>query len=607
MATLLLGPLLRYVDEGTATVWVETDAPCAVEIRCPGTDAGGHTPSWRVAGHHYALVTVSGLPPGTDTPYEVLLDGAPVWPPRGSPFPPSVIRTPATAPGGQAPGLRVTFGSCRWAARPAGSHHASIGPDALDALAEAILSGGERPDVLLLLGDQVYADETSPAVREQLGHHRDLDQPPWGQVANYAEYTRLYAESWLDPEVRWLLSTIPSLMIFDDHDVVDDWNTSETWQREIRATGWWRERILGGLTSYWVYQHLGNLTPAELARDPLFDAVREAGDGIDVLRAFAERADQDPTTARWSYRRDFGRVRLLMADTRAARVLPEHRRAMLDDKEMHWLREQALEGGPGSYDHLLIGSSLPWLLPPLIHDAETWNTALCGGARGPRWARFGETLRQRADLEHWAAFPDSFRRLSEMIEEVAGHPDAPATVCVLSGDVHHAYVAEPRHPRRSTAPPPRARVLQLTCSPAHNSVPAPLRAGFRFGWSRVGRWVGRVLTRHARVERPPIRWRRGGGPWFGNQLMTLTLRGRAADLALDQARPLSTPRRSARRAAADAGAGGDAGEGAGPEVAAVPPSGAAPALSRGSRLKRVSTRQLTGPPAGERAGGTAGA
>ncbi|MGW1633884.1 hypothetical protein, partial [Streptomyces anthocyanicus] len=30
-------------------------------------------------------------------------------------------------------------------------------------------------------------------------------------------------------EVRWLLSTVPSCMIFDDHDVIDDWNTSAAW------------------------------------------------------------------------------------------------------------------------------------------------------------------------------------------------------------------------------------------------------------------------------------------------------------------------------------------------------------------------------------------
>ena len=245
-------------------------------------------------------------------------------------------------------------------------------------------------------------------------------------------------------------------MIFDDHDLVDDWNTSAAWLADMRATPWWQERVLSGLMSYWVYQHLGNLTPAELATDELYAAVRAQPDGTDLLRRFASEADRDPACTRWSYRRDFGRTRLLMVDSRAARVLDEQHRAMLDEDEARWVRDQVLDGrGPapdgrdsaeGPYDHLLIGTSLPWLLPPFIHDLESWNSALCHGERGPRWARFGERLRRAADLEHWAAFPDSFEELAALIAEAGSGPGAPATVCVLSGDVHHAYVAEPSWP-----------------------------------------------------------------------------------------------------------------------------------------------------------------
>ncbi|MEU2793440.1 alkaline phosphatase D family protein [Streptomyces sp. NPDC007100] len=533
MAVLRLGPLLRYVDEISATVWVETDGPCEVHVRCE-SGAGGAERTWQVAGHYYALVPVAGLTPDSETPYRVLLDGEQVWPPPGSRYPDSTIRTPA-APGGEPAGqrLRVAFGSCRWAAPPADTHD-PVGPDALDTLASALAAdpARERPDVLLLLGDQVYADQTSDATARLLAARRDTSRPPWRQVADYEEYTHLYAESWLDPEVRWLLSTVPSCMIFDDHDVMDDWNTSAAWLTRMRATSWWRERVLGGLMSYWVYQHLGNVSPAELEKDELYARVRALPDGTALVREFAAAADADPGCARWSYRRDFGRVRLVMVDTRASRVLDEGRRAMLDPAEARWLRDAVL-ADHGAYDHLLIGSSLPWLLPNLVHDAEGWNAALCAGARGPGWARRSEGLRQRADLEHWAAFPESFAALTGLLSEAGSGEGAPATVCVLSGDVHHAYVAEP-HWHDGTEPD--GRVLQLTCSPVHNSIPASIRAGFRFGWSRAGRRLGHALARHARLDRPPIGWRRTGGPWFGNQLMTLTLHGRAARLRLDQAR-----------------------------------------------------------------------
>ena len=88
-------------------------------------------------------------------------------------------------------------------------------------------------------------------------------------MADFEEYARLYREAWSDPDIRWLLATVPSTMIFDDHDVHDDWNISEAWVRDMRATPWWDERITGAFMSYWLYQHIGNLAPPELAEEPL--------------------------------------------------------------------------------------------------------------------------------------------------------------------------------------------------------------------------------------------------------------------------------------------------------------------------------------------------
>ncbi|QCW77507.1 alkaline phosphatase family protein [Streptomyces sp. S6] len=553
MAGLRLGPLLRYVDHesgSTATVWAEASRPCTVEVRC-ADGASGASPTFAVAGAPLRpLGGRGGLTPGTTTAYGTDREPARLAA-EDSSLPPSTITTRrwrARQPGRTGRGGRGGPGASGPAPpsasrsapaagpRPADGHDPA-GPDALVTLAARLAAdpAAERPDVLLLLGDQVYADETSGATRRRLAARRDLREPPGAEVADYEEYTCLYDESWRDPEVRWLLSTVPSCMIFDDHDVIDDWNTSAAWQEQIRATPWWHERIVSGLMSYWVYQHLGNLSPAELAADPLYATVRAVPDGTEALRRSAAGADADPARTRWSYQRIFGRVQLLMVDTRAARVLPEGRRAMLDDGEAAWLREKVL-ADPSAYDHILIGSSLPWLLPPLAHDAETWNAALCGGSRGGRWARFGEKVRRAADLEHWAAFPDSFDRFTELLRRAGSGPEAPATVCVLSGDVHHAYIAEPRWPDTAPGGAPESRVLQLTCSPLHNSVPRSIRWAFRFGWSGVGRSIGRLLIRHGRTEPSPVSWSRTGGPWFGNQLMTLTLRGRNSALTLVQAK-----------------------------------------------------------------------
>ncbi len=531
MTRLLIGPVLRHVGTTDATVWVETDGPCEVEV------LGCREPTWTVCGHHYALVTVTGLEPGSSTPYEVHLDGERVWPPLGDSRPPSRIRTQ-----GDPTHQRIAFGSCRYAraAMTRGDRH--FGTDALGCLAREIASLDEHlwPDAILMLGDQVYADETTEATRRRIRARRDITRGAGDQVADFEEYTWLYLESWTDPDVRWILSTVPSSMIFDDHDVRDDWNTSHEWRQDIQRTSWWQERIVGGLSSYWVYQHLGNLSPDDLATNELYQQIRR-GDGAadEQLRAFAAMADREADGgkgARWSFRRDFGRTRLVMLDSRCGRMLADGARSMLSEAEFAWF-EQQLAGG---YDHLLVGTSLPWLLARALHDLESWNEVLCDGARGPRVARWSEKLRRAADLEHWASFRRSFDRLADRLASVGRgeHGRPPATVCVLSGDVHHAYVAEAHF-----SEPIESRVFQLTCSPLHNYVPAAMKIAFRVAWSRAAERTTRALLGAvAKVPPMTVEWTRVSGPDFGDEIAEFVCDGRRAESVLRQAARADDPR-----------------------------------------------------------------
>ena len=271
MASLILGPLLRYVGRTQATIWIETDGPCTV------TAPGRSTPTFEVEGHHYALVVLDDLPEGEVIEYEVELDGERVWPPADDEHPPSVIRTREGEH--QA---RLVFGSCRVGAPqrepytlPPDEDDEGFGVDALWAYSRRLQAGIEPwPDGLLLIGDQVYADEVSPETLEFIRGRRDVSQPPGEEVADFEEYTRLYREAWTDPDIRWLLSTVPSVMVFDDHDVIDDWNISWEWVEDARSQWWWDGRITGAFMSYWIYQHLGNLAPPELGEEELYRAGR---------------------------------------------------------------------------------------------------------------------------------------------------------------------------------------------------------------------------------------------------------------------------------------------------------------------------------------------
>jgi hypothetical protein len=384
------------------------------------------------------------------------------------------------------------------------------------------------PDLIVFLGDQVYADETSDEMRDFIASRRDIDKPPKEELKDYEEYAYLYHLAWTDPANRWLLSTLPSSMIFDDHDIRDDWNTSAAWREQMNATQWWKGRIVAGLASYWVYQHLGNLSPAERAGDEMWKQVLaslDAGEEVDLgpmFDEFAARVDVDPDTYRWSFSRDLGSSRLIVVDSRAARVLSPDDRQMLDNTELTWLDEQ-LTGG---FDHLFIGTSLPYLMAPGLHDLEAWDEAVAAGAWGKRLIGLGERIRQGADLEHWAAFQESFRDIAELVGEVASgkRGEPPATVTFLSGDVHNSYLAEVDRPAGTT------RILQAVCSPIRNPLPAVIRGGQAFAAKRGGTGIGRALARSVRLPEPPLRWHMAKGPWFDNNLATLEADGRSLSM-----------------------------------------------------------------------------
>ncbi len=515
---LVLGPLVRYVDDTSASVWVETRDHAEVTVRAGGREWRART--FAVHGHHYALVVADGLEPGSVTPYGVEVDGARVWPPaegEGAELPASVLAT--LRPGKR---LRMAFGSCRTSVGHDREGNRSHGVDALRALALRMATdvadpGMRWPDLVLFLGDQVYADETTPRMQQFIASRRDITQPPGRELKDFDEYAHLYELAWTDPLNRWLLSTLPSSMIFDDHDVRDDWNTSYEWRQDMAATSWWQERIVSGLASYWVYQHLGNLSPDERDREPLWQRVvsHEGPGEVDLtedLDALAARVDASPGSYSWSYARDFGDVRLVVVDSRAARVLTPTRRHLLDDTETAWLDEQMR----GDVRHLLIGTSLPFLLPPGLHHLEAWNEAVANGAWGRRAAAWGERLRRAVDLEHWAAFGEAFQHVAGLAVEVAdgrrGRP--PETVTFLSGDVHHSYVAEARRDHWADG----SRIVQAVCSPIRN----PLAVRMRFATAALAYAVagplGKLVARTAKVASPPFRWRNLAGPWFDNSI-----------------------------------------------------------------------------------------
>jgi hypothetical protein len=529
MADLVLGPLLRYVSDTEATIWVETDEPCEVAV------LGAVEPTFGVEGHHYALVRVEGLEPATEHRYDVRLDGEVRWPPADWALPPPSLRTlDAEGP------FDIAFGSCRVAVPHEAPYTESKDQDgrghevdALWVLAQELARGERpRPDVLFLLGDQVYVDEGSPEARAKIEARRGTTEPR-GEVADFEEYTWLYHESWREPLIRWLFSVVSTSMLWDDHDMSDDWNISAAWLRAEREKPWWHGRATGCIASYWIYQHLGNRSPRALDQDEVYGAVRGNPHAEEALIPWAERLHSTGAGTRWSFCRDLGRTRAIFVDSRAGRVLEPGARRMVDEEEWRWI----IDHTEGDFDHLLIATTVPWLLSPGLDRLEAWNERVGDGAWGERAARLAEKLRRALDFDHWASFGRSFAALRDLLGEVAdGRRGArPASVVVMSGDVHHAYLCEVGHPAGTAAG--RAPIYQAVCSPYRNPLSKREQRAIRAGFSSTFTRIAARLARAAGAPDPGIRWRRLDGPCFDNQVATLHLDGPRATMRLEKTVP----------------------------------------------------------------------
>ena len=233
--------------------------------------------------------------------------------------------------------------------------------------------------------------------------------------------------------------------------------------------------------------------------------------------------------SRWSFARDLGDARLVVIDSRAGRdVTPGPARARPR-------RGVGVDPRAGARParHLLLASSVPFLLAPGLHHVEAFDEALTDGAWGRVGAVLGEKLRRVAVMDHWASFQRTFRRLAELLDDVAhGRAgEAPASIVMLSGDVHHCYLAEVgfRHGRRA----PQRRVAGRLLGASARSSPRTSARIIAFGHSTLGERLARRLARSAGVAPLPLDWRVVERPAYANQVGTLTLDGEHSHVTVE--------------------------------------------------------------------------
>lgn len=335
-----VGPIVGYTTPDATRIWLRGElhrsgdgyrrAFGAVRIRAVGARSWS-APVFTKLQPHFdmtGICALTGLTPLTAHEYQAgwffsdkeLTDCGPQmaldWSAAGT----GSVRT-AAPPGETA--RRYAVGSCRYLMRLfGGTLFDERGDKTFRTILEHHESADGRLDGLVMLGDQIYADDLAA-----LGADRSVD-----------DYLSRYRMVFGQPHLRRLMSRVPNYMILDDHEIENDWPK--------HATSRDRQTIYpAAIHAYQIYQ---------ASHSPLFALSDE------------RRVDGVPDRLWYSFRD--GCCDWFVMDTRTERRYyggPDKDR-MLNDRQMSallaWL-------GDGSGQVKVIASAIP-LFPDVVKEAD---------------------------------------------------------------------------------------------------------------------------------------------------------------------------------------------------------------------------------------------
>ncbi|WP_405632208.1 metallophosphatase [Pseudoalteromonas sp. Ld20] len=248
-------------------------------------------------------------------------------------------------------------------------------------------------------------------------------------------------------DVQVLFANVSTLMMFDDHDVTDDWNLTAGWEQLIYQHPVSRRIINNGLISYWLIQGFGN------------DAGKKTAVLLDEFKASLTEQKQwhfkafDKTILEfnhWHY--ELNTVpKVVVLDTRTHRWRNEQNfnepSGLLD-----WERLMELEASLLTHEQVIIVSPAPVFGVKSIEAIQALFN-MCG-----------QPL--LVDVENWMAHEGSAKKLLDTFRR----DDTPKETLILSGDVHYSFCFSVqkrfgKHPNR---------IWQLTASGIKNEFPRKL-------------------------------------------------------------------------------------------------------------------------------------
>lgn len=259
------------------------------------------------------------------------------------------------------------------------------------------------------------------------------------------------------PDVRRVLANVPTYMVFDDHEVTDDWFLNEKWVRDAVGTDLGHRIIQNGMTACAAFQAWGNApeqfsTPGEPGAE-LLAAIEGGTDGGQNLDAEAidERLgvpavgdsidfhEGSPKRIDWHFTVDFGAYELIALDTRTHRGYdgPEEPPQLVP---MSVVADQIPPKSDAVELSLVISPAPMWTVE-LVNVGQSVGKILYDFFNFLPWFDT-VTGSEYADAEHWHMADQSqegaLSRLAQRGDD-DGNGTTRSRYVILAGDVHHGY------------------------------------------------------------------------------------------------------------------------------------------------------------------------
>ncbi len=250
--------------------------------------------------------------------------------------------------------------------------------------------------------------------------------------------------------VKRVLAHLPVYMIFDDHDVTDDWNLTRGWE-EAAYNHPFSKRIIGNaLIGYYFCQGWGN------APDNFGDITEKhhqyfSEQGYQSLDEFIEIM---LNWQQWHYSLATS-PKMIVLDTRTRRWRSESN-AGKPSGLMDWEALSELQQELINEPSVILVSAAPIYGVKLIETVQRIFTF------------FGQPL--MVDAENWMAHKGT----ANVMLNIFRHAKTPPNFIILSGDVHYSFVYEVTHRFKRSS----SKILQVTCSGIKNQFPAKLLLWF---------------------------------------------------------------------------------------------------------------------------------